>query len=179
MPSIHQIMSRLEARSLGNRLAEKEEDTDVSWRGFVFRVDQWDIAVPFVGEFEIVPYQPLFPLPMTMPWVRGMTNVRGEIYTVVDFSRFIGSGPVKNLKVSNLFLLPDEGLKAALLIGGRISLRAFSSSLQTSEPGGFQEVLAQYLNAVLLENETAWGILDIRRLCNSEQFVNIGWRSAA
>ncbi len=179
MPSIHQVISELEAKSLGNRLAAREEDTDTSWRGFVFRVDRWDIAVPFVGGFEIVPYQPLSPLPMTMPWVSGVTNVRGDIYTVVDFSRFIGGSPVRNLKVSNLFLLPDEGLKAALLIEGRISLRAFSSGLQTSGSGGFQDTLDQYLNAVLLEDETSWGVLDVRRLCNSEKFVNIGWRSAA
>lgn len=169
-----EILRQLELESLGNQLADSEEISGESWRGFTFNIDGVDIVVPFVGEFEIVPIQPLSPLPMAVNWIKGMTNIRGEIYSVVDLSEFIGQRPVRNLKNTNLFLLPDSGLKSALLIDSRISLRTFSSELPTTSKDAFHPRLVPFLSTVLVDDNRTWGVLDVHLLSKSALFNQIG-----
>ena len=169
-PTALSLFERLEQSSLGNQLADSEELVGELWRGFVFQVGELDLAVPFLGEFEIVPYQELFPLPNSASWIKGMTNIRGEIYTVVDFAEFCGREPVRNLAQANLFLLPDTSLKSALLIGGRISLKSFPFDLPTTGKELFPEQLVPFLDHVVVEDSRGWGVLDVDHLCTSQSF---------
>ncbi len=168
------IFQQLENDSLGNQLTDAEAVAGEVWRGFVFNVDGLDLAVPFLGEFGIVPNQEMFAVPMASSWVKGMTNVRGEIYTVVDFSEFIGRKPVRMTKRCNLLLLPDSGLKSALLLDGRISLRTFSFDLPLASNDLFYSKLAPYLSRVVVDGDKQWGVLDVEALCGSRKFSQIG-----
>ena len=42
------------------------------------------------GGFEILPEGKFQRIPWVANWVQGVINVRGEVYTVVDFARYIG-----------------------------------------------------------------------------------------
>ena len=172
--SILEILSQLEAHSLGTQTDQSETEVGKSWRGLVFSVDKWNLVVPFIHEFEIVPFQTLLPLPMTKVWVKGMLNIRGEIYTVIDFSEFIGSPPVQHQKTTNLLLLPDKELKSALLISGRISLRLFDINLPTVSKDSFSETLGLFLSTALDDGGSRWGVLNVQALSSSNQFNSIG-----
>lgn len=168
-----EIFKQLELESLGNQLRESDEVAGDFWRGFVFNVDGLDLVAPFTGEYEIVPNQELYPLPMSRSWVKGVTNIRGEIYTVIDFSEFIGQKPTRVTKTCNLFLLPDPMLKSALLLDSRISLRSFSSELPVTSSITFGARLSPYISRALIDGSTRWGVLDIDALSTSESFSQI------
>jgi twitching motility protein PilI len=169
-----EIFEQLELQSLGNQLSNSEDVAGEFWRGFVFNVGGLDLVAPFTGEYEIVPNQKLYPLPMSRSWVKGVTNIRGEIYTVIDFSEFIGQKPTRITKTCNLFLLPDPTLKSALLLASRISLRSFSTELPVTSATMFGSRLSPYISRVLIDGSTRWGVLDIDALSKSESFSQIG-----
>ena len=168
------VLQSLEQDCWGNQLVESRETQDEVWRGFTFNVGELSLAVPFVGEFEIIPEQELSPIPLAKSWVRGMTNIRGEIYTVIDFSSFIGLPKTIITKRCNFFLLPDTKLKSALLIDSRISLKSFSSTLTTRDPKDYYHELSPFLGSVVVESGQSWGVIDIDALSESEEFARIG-----
>ena len=168
------IFQQMERDSLGNQLTDAEAAPGEVWRAFVFNVDGLDLAVPFLGQFGIVPGQDLFAVPMANSWVKGMTNIRGEIYTVVDFSEFIGRKQVRTTKKCNLLLLPDPVLKSALLLDSRISLRSFPHDLPVTGNDLFYAKLAPYLSRVVVDGNKQWGVLDVEALCRSSEFSQIG-----
>lgn len=168
------ILQQLENDSLGNQLTDAEAVAGEVWRGFVFNVDGLDIAVPFLGQFGIVPSQELFAVPMAKPWVKGMTNIRGEIYTIIGFSEFIGRKQVRITKDCNFLLLPDPSLKSALLLDSRISLRSFSYDLPLSSNDLFDAKLTPYLSRVVVDGDKQWGVLDVEALSRSHEFSQIG-----
>ena len=43
----------------------------------------------------MIPVPPITPVPLTRPWFRGVANVRGNLYSVVDFAAFVGVGAVE------------------------------------------------------------------------------------
>ena len=44
---------------------------------------------------EVVPLPALTTVPLTRPWFAGIANVRGTLYSVVDFSAFRGGEPTR------------------------------------------------------------------------------------
>lgn len=63
---------------------------------------------------EMIEYQPLTKIPLMLPYIKGVTNVRGSIVTVVDLCERFGFGETKlNHKTSliiigNIALVIDE-----------------------------------------------------------------------
>ena len=167
------LLRQLESESLGNQLDDAERERGDQWQGFVFDVDGHRMVLPFVGEFEIYPCGELAPIPMAKSWVRGIANVRGEIYTVVDLPEFLGCNPIRSPRGGNLILLPDPRLRSALLVMGRVGLRSFPEDLPEGQVDGFPARLTPYLKNVVIDGDENWGVIDIEVLSYSEEFVNI------
>ena len=172
-PSPVELFRLLESDNLGNQLLEEPEDAAEVWRGFVFKVEDLTLVAPFVGEFEIIPCKEIFPLPLAKSWIKGMTNIRGEIYSVVDFSEFIGKKPVRTTRGCNLILLPDRLLKSALMINSQVRLQSFGSNMTTANIGTLGPGLVPYLSTVLVDGDQHYGVLDIQALIESDQFSSI------
>jgi len=73
-----ELLQQLESESLGIQFAEESDTASgESWRGFVFRLDELNLVVPFLDGFEVVPCKDLSPLPLAKSWIKGLTNIRG------------------------------------------------------------------------------------------------------
>lgn len=82
----------------------------------------WLLDLPDVG--EIVPLTQITPVPLTKPWFRGLANVRGTLYTVVDFAAFQGAEPVALLPDARLLFANGRfGFQSALLVDRALGLR--------------------------------------------------------
>ena len=119
----------------------------------------------------MIPVPPITPVPLTRPWFRGVANVRGNLYSVVDFAAFVGVGSVEVTERSRLVLL-GERLRsaAALLVDRSLGLRNPDQLRARPMEGQAAWVRAQYDDA----DGTAWRELDVRQLVQHEQFLNPG-----
>ncbi len=169
-----ELFRQLELLSQGNAVLGEDQLFVESWRGFTFSIDELNLAVPFMGQYEIFPCGGCSPLPMVKPWVRGMTNIRGEIYTVIDFAQLIGRRPVKVSSGANLLVLAEGRLKSALLLQNKVSLRSFDHDIPRGDVNDVEPGLRPYLNSFLMEGLQRWCVIDMRILTNSELFANIG-----
>ncbi|MDE0281691.1 MAG: chemotaxis protein CheW, partial [Gammaproteobacteria bacterium] len=138
----------------------------------------WNLVFPFSEGFEVLAEQEIQPVPWAEHWVRGMTNIRGEIHTVVDFSDFLGFGAVPSLRTAILFRLPDENLKSVLLLERWVNLRTFPEGLEQTEDAGIPPPLSSLVSSVLVERKQTWVVLDVDRLCRMPEFISIARRAA-
>jgi twitching motility protein PilI len=80
-------------------------------------VDMTDVA-------EVVPVPSIIPVPLTKPWYAGVTNIRGTLVSVVDFSAFVGGAPVAMNERTRLLVIGEKHrLNCALLFERVIGLR--------------------------------------------------------
>ena len=173
------LLRQLEGASIGENASALGREHSGVWHGFAFNIEELNLVVPFADGLEVVPVGEAQPLPLSREWVRGVINIRGEIYTVIDFAHFIGrrqaaSGPADSGRGASLFLLSNDGVKSALLLDSRVSLRAFSHDLPKLEFSGFSPVLMSFLSVLLMDGDQPWGVIDVDALTSSESFVNIG-----
>lgn len=85
--------------------------------------DLWLLDLSDSG--EVVPLQPLSTVPLTKPWFAGIANVRGTLYSVVDFSAFRGGESTRRNANARLLLVgARHGINAALLVDRTLGLKS-------------------------------------------------------
>lgn len=66
----------------------------------------------------------LTPTPLTKPWFAGIANIRGTLYSVVDFSAFRGGEPTpQNAEARLLLIGARHGSNSALLVNRTLGLK--------------------------------------------------------
>ncbi len=80
---------------------------------------------------EIVPLPAvggLLPVALTKPWFTGVVNIRGLLYSVIDFSAFRGGEPTpRNADTRMLLVGARHGINSALLVNRTLGLRPAES----------------------------------------------------
>ena len=120
-------MARSSLREFQERLARRLAEASGAERrgllGFQCGGDNWVIELAEAG--EILPPPPLSTVPLTRPWFRGLANVRGSLYGVVDFAAFNGQPPITAAGRARLLLVgARHGIHSALLVSSSTGLRS-------------------------------------------------------
>lgn len=84
--------------------------------------ERWLVDLDDSG--EVVPMPPLAPVPLTQAWFAGLANVRGMLYSVVDFAAFRGLEPTpRNADARLLLIGARHGVNSALLVDRTLGLK--------------------------------------------------------
>jgi len=156
-------------RELAERLRLADSARSASKLGVQVGSETWLIDLVEAG--EVIPVPPITHVPLTQPWFRGVANVRGNLYSVVDFAAFVGVSSVELTERSRLVLL-GERLRsaAALLVDRSLGLRNPDQLHARPMEGQAAWVRSQYNDA----DGGAWKELDVAKLVQHEQFLNPG-----
>ena len=79
-------------RGLAERLREAGAGRMASKLGMQLGTETWLVDLGDAG--EVIPVPAVTPVPLTRPWFKGVANVRGNLYCVIDFPAFLGSAAV-------------------------------------------------------------------------------------
>lgn len=119
-------LAQAERGELGQSLLAVESGTDDLPGG-----RRWLIDLAESG--EVVPLPPLTPAPLTRSWFAGVANIRGALYSVVDFAAWRGGASTpRNAQARLLLIGARHGNNSALLVERALGLRA-QSSLRAAE----------------------------------------------
>ena len=126
--------------------------------------------VELVDAAELIPVPPISPVPLARGWFRGVANVRGNLYSVSDFSAFLGGEPVKLTAEARLLVLSERfRCGAALLVARSLGLRAAGELTPQSGATAWPWVRDQYSDA----EGRIWKELDVAALVQHEAFLEV------
>jgi twitching motility protein PilI len=114
---------------------------------------------------EVIPVPPITAVPQTRPWFKGVANVRGNLYSVVDFPAFLGGKGVALGEQSRMLLI------AALLVDASLGLRnpeSWQPRETAQAPAAWQR--AEYED----EAGKVWKELDMAELVRDQNFLTVG-----
>ncbi len=121
------MSKKFNLREFQTRLSQQLQaasSRDTSGARLGFRVGEVNWLVSLSDTEEVIPVPPIVSVPGARRWFRGLTNIRGNLYAVSDFSDFMGQGVTPDHNACRL-LLPhhDFGVNAALLVHATLGLR--------------------------------------------------------
>ncbi|MES2129675.1 MAG: chemotaxis protein CheW [Pseudomonadota bacterium] len=112
---------------------------------------------------EIVPVAPLTAVPLTQPWFRGLSNIRGNLVGIIDLALYLGEGETALGPEARIVTFAAPlGFNCALLVGRVYGLR-FAADMERVDAHLRDEA----------GNE--WAPLDLAALVKEPRFLHVGF----
>ena len=162
---------RLQRQSLGKgRVVPAAEDLEARAGGLGFAVGGLMLACELNSVSDIVDCGAMTPVPRTRTWMRGITNVRGRLYSICDLGMFLGIAPPVPEAEGKLLVLSDAELGVALLVPRVYGLRYFDEETERQAADGLDGPVRPLAKAAYLQDGQLWGVLDVERLAGMPRF---------
>ena len=138
--------------------------------GFQVGADNWFVALHQVN--EVIPVPPSVSVPLTHSWFRGVANVRGNLYSMVDFSAFQGGEAIAPGVERRVILISDRLVGGAgLLVSRMLGLRNPEQFTAAERPSG----AALWVGGAFTDTGgTRWLELDLPALAREQRFLEVG-----
>jgi twitching motility protein PilI len=159
-------------QNVAQRLRDLASRKTVSSKlGFQVGDENWLVTLSDVS--EVIPVPKTITVPMTLAWFRGVANIRGKLYSVVDFSAFqdrgtTGPGMERRVILISERLIEGSGLLVSRMLGLRNpeQLVVEQSDLSLSRPW----IKASFRDPA----GVLWHELDLPALAGNMQFLEVG-----
>jgi twitching motility protein PilI len=157
--------------SVAERIRTASSRTALSSKlGFQVAGENWFVALHQVN--EVIPVPPMVPVPLTHSWFRGVANVRGNLYSMLDFSAFQGGEAISPGMERRVILISDRLVGGAgLMVSRMLGLRSpeqFSAAVRPADAPTW--VGGVYSDA----GGTRWMELDLPALVREQRFLEVG-----
>ena len=163
------MSKRLNLREFQQNLIDRLQMTGlsesrVSTLGVQIAGRNWLVDMTDIG--EVLPLPPLTAVPFAKPWFRGVANVRGNLYGVIDMATYGDSGAVSGDNNNRVLLVSERhAFNAALLVDRVLGLRDAGSWQKSGVDGQ-----VEYHD----ESGAPWRELDVQGLLEQSDFLQIG-----
>jgi len=159
-----QLMERMQAAASGTV-------AHVSQLGVMIGETRWLLNLREAG--EIVSVGTITKVPLTQDWFLGLTNIRGNLISVVDLARFHGLAPTPIDKESRIVAFsPSLSFNSGLLVSRVMGLRDVTEmTLQPAVEGrGAPWAIQRYID----RESQVWTELDLSLIVQDPQFLHVG-----
>ena len=157
--------------SVAERIRNAATRTTLSSKlGFQVGAENWFVSLSQVN--EVIPVPPIVGVPLTHSWFRGVANIRGNLYSVLDFSAFKGADPTPPGVERRVILVSDRLVAGSgLLVSRMLGLRNPEQFTAAQRPGDAAPwVAGAYTDA----GGTRWFELDLPALVREQRFLEVG-----
>mgnify|MGYP000225667845 CR=1 FL=1 len=160
-----QLMERMQAAKAGSHIRANQLGVQIGKGRYLIDLKE-------AG--EIVTAGNMTKVPLTKDWYLGVSNVRGSLTSVIDFSKF-GGGEVTPIESSSRVLAFSNSLSfnSGLLVSKVLGLRNVDT-MQLLEPGEDAVGKPWLLNRFLDTDGNEWWQLSLTLLVQDQNFLHIG-----
>ncbi len=133
--------------------------------------DRWLIRLGDAGEVVTVPE--IVPVPLTKPWYLGVSNIRGNLFSVIDFGKFLArEAPGPGGQPRLVLFGPKAGeLNAGIVVHRVLGLRNIAELAPAAPP---VDAPAWYAQRWMDGDGNAWQEIDLAKLARDPAFLQVG-----
>lgn len=156
--------------NLAHRLAEAQTGERRGLLGVQAGDENWLLQLAETGEILVPP--PLATVPLTRDWYRGLANVRGTLYGIIDFSGLHDGPPIVPSGPARLLLIgARHGVHSALLVSRVLGLRSEEDFEADHGPPDPRPWVGQRMRDM---QDRPWLRLDVPKLLADSAFLDAG-----
>lgn len=154
-------------------LPRQEQVVQKSWKGIAFRVGDARLLADLTDIREIIACpKVLAKVPGAKPWVRGIANIRGLLWPVIDLQLCLGSKkPTIIDNRTRLMIISQGGVSSGILVDEVIGIKHFMQDhMKTdAQPGGHW--YDSFSSGLFDDGEQVWTVFNIHILVKSREFL--------
>jgi twitching motility protein PilI len=122
---------------------------------------------------EVIALPTVVSVPLTRPWFLGLANIRGNLFSVIDFSVFLGHEPAPLSGMARLILFSTRAgeINAGIVVNRVLGLRNVAELAPAAPPSDVPEWYAQrWMDG----DGNAWQEIDLAGLAHDPAFLQVG-----
>jgi len=168
------LLLELEARSKKNARGLPQQTVQTTlWNGIAFRAGGISMVAPLNHVNEILHYPKLTLVPGTLPWVKGLANIRGTLLPVVDLQVFLGMAPIQINPQSRILVIDQGELVVGLLVDEVLGLRHFEPEQRVTRIRKLDPAVKPYIRGAFQQDDQVWHLFDMTVLTQDPQFYKV------
>lgn len=159
-----QLVERMHAVSSG-------AESQASQLGVMIGQTRWLLNLQEAG--EIVSVGTISKVPLTRDWFLGLTNIRGNLISVIDLAHFRGLPPTPIDKESRIVAFaPALSFNSGLLVSRVMGLRNVAD--MEPHPGAAGEETSWSSRRYIDRESQVWNELNLSLIVQDPQFLHVG-----
>ena len=152
-----------------DRMSKKSGDTYGKALFIRFYLDDILLAIPLDGAVEIGHRPNITFLPNLPEWVLGVSNIRGEIVSVVSLKAFFGL-PTRGKRGRRFIIIKSGEIKVGVVVDRITGIYSLDTAEEPIKENPFlKHEIARYISGVVSIEEELMNILDVDKLLNSSK----------
>lgn len=169
----YELLRELDRRA--RAAAQGKTDTTASgaeWVGIAFRLGGEAFLLAREETREVMGYPAAVTrVPGAKNWIRGLSNVRGQLLPVIDVRAFLGSGGTSITRATRVLVANHREIPAGLVVDEVMGFRRFyESEFSTDLPPTLLRC-ERYLAGAFKRGAEVWPVFSVRGLLESQQFL--------
>ena len=159
------LVERMQAATSGT-------GTQASQLGVLIGQTRWLLNLQEAG--EIVSVGQISKVPLTQEWFLGLTNIRGNLISVIDLARFRGMASTPVDKESRIVAFgPSLSFNSGLLVSRVMGLRSVAE-MELQQDDGDGVTLPWAARQYRDRESQVWTELDLSLIVQDPQFLHVG-----
>ncbi|MDH5183477.1 MAG: chemotaxis protein CheW [Gammaproteobacteria bacterium] len=136
-----------------------------------FRVSECFLMVKVISISEILPLPAVTQVPFTKPWVVGVSNIRGEVIPISDFSHFLFERGINKNKKNKLIILKGAGFSTAILVDEVLGMSDVVEDDISTDTSSVEEQIKPYIIGTVTRDEHTYSVMDSKTLLAEPGFM--------
>ena len=142
------------------------------WVGIAFRLGGEAFLLAREETREVLSYPAsVTRVPGARPWIRGLSNVRGQLLPVIDLRAFLSAGATSITRSSRVRLASHREIHAGLVVDEVRGFRRFYESEFSADLPPTLLRCERYLAGAFRRGAEVWPVFSVRALLESPQFM--------
>ncbi|HVN42163.1 MAG TPA: chemotaxis protein CheW [Steroidobacteraceae bacterium] len=142
------------------------------WVGVAFRLGGEAFLLAREETREVMGYPTsITRVPGARAWVRGLSNVRGQLLPVIDLRAFLGAGHTAVGRSTRLLMANHREIPAGLVVDEVMGFRRFFEGEFSSDLPPTLLRCERYLAGAFKRGAEVWPVFSVRALLESQQFL--------
>lgn len=170
--SLHELAAKIARETLGTWSSDRlPEDANAGVKHVLFVLDGTQYAVPMENVLELQRLPRITPLPSVPDWLRGVTNMRGDVLSVVDLRSLLRLPPVESSMSQRLVVVRStvEEIATGWIVDRMIGVRQLA--MESTQPSSTLTIGAavRFLSGIVDCEGQLTAVLDVNRVLSSPE----------
>ena len=169
----YELLRELDRRA--RTAAQGQPETVASgaeWVGIAFRLGGEAFLLAREETREVMGYPAsVTRVPGAKSWIRGLSNVRGQLLPVIDVRAFLGSGATTVTRATRVLVANHREIPAGLMVDEVMGFRRFYESEFSADLPPTLLRCERYLAGAFKRGAEVWPVFNVRTLLESQAFL--------
>jgi twitching motility protein PilI len=153
--------------------ADDDGSADAEWTGIAVRIGEFRLLTPREDVMEVMMAPAVTRVPGAQPWLRGVTQLRGQLVPITDLRVFLLDEPVRPLDGARILVTSHRQIPAGLVVDEVFGFRRLPESRRrVVDLDGLPLRVRPCVDSGFWLEDRVWPVVQLRSLTETDRFLD-------